>query len=211
VKAKFWLMVGLVAGLASPAEAQLFGPESLTGAALGGLTGGIIGHNSRHRTAEGAAIGAGAGLLLGALAGEARRESGYVAPATPVVPAPPVVYYAPPPARPNYAVTGTIVGGIAGGVIGHNHHRQTAEGVAIGAGAGLVLGALAEEAARRDERLRYSQGVPVVAYPAPVAAPSVATGPPENATPVQPAPQPPPSIVNRASPMSGANSLFGRQ
>jgi hypothetical protein len=48
-------------------RAQLFSPQSVTGAALGGLAGGIIGHNAGHHTGEGFLIGAGAGLLIGAL------------------------------------------------------------------------------------------------------------------------------------------------
>lgn len=57
-----------------PLRAQLFTPESVTGAALGGLAGGIIGHNSGGYTGEGAAIGAGAGLLIGALVHARHRE-----------------------------------------------------------------------------------------------------------------------------------------
>lgn len=48
----------------------------------------------------------------------------------------------------NNTLGGALLGGIAGGVIGHNNNRQTAEGVAIGAGAGLLLGALANETQR---------------------------------------------------------------
>jgi len=57
-----------------PTHAQLFGPESVTGAALGGIAGGIIGHNNGRQTGEGIAIGAGAGLLLGSLVGYRNRE-----------------------------------------------------------------------------------------------------------------------------------------
>ena len=81
------LLLALVAGSAVlPVQAQLFGPESLGGAVLGGIAGGVIGHNNGRRTAEGIAIGAGAGLLLGTLADQAAR---------PVPPPAPVVYAAP--------------------------------------------------------------------------------------------------------------------
>lgn len=54
--------------------------------------------------------------------------------------------------RPNYAVGGAAVGGVLGAVIGHNSDRRTAEGAAIGAGAGLLLGGLAEHETRKRER-----------------------------------------------------------
>jgi len=54
--------------------------------------------------------------------------------------------------RPNYAVGGAAVGGLLGAVIGHNSDRRTAEGAAIGAGAGLLLGGIAEREARRREQ-----------------------------------------------------------
>jgi hypothetical protein len=60
-----------------PAQAQLFSPESLTGAAVGAIAGGVIGHNNGRHSAEGAAIGAGVGLLAGALVRESRERSGY--------------------------------------------------------------------------------------------------------------------------------------
>ena len=68
------LTVGL--GIAGSAAAQLFTPESITGAGFGAITGAIIG--GRH-AGEGAAIGAGAGFLLGTLLHESREERGYYA------------------------------------------------------------------------------------------------------------------------------------
>lgn len=67
----------LAAGSILPAQAQLFSPESLTGAAVGAIAGGVIGHNNGRHSAEGAAIGAGVGLLAGALVRESRERSGY--------------------------------------------------------------------------------------------------------------------------------------
>lgn len=107
----------LAAGALLSAQAQLFSPESLHGAAWGGLIGGIVGGDShRHGhhyhhgfSREGAAIGAGIGLLAGALAGETRRYDYYESPDYAYTPAPTVglgygytrhgssayVYYAP--------------------------------------------------------------------------------------------------------------------
>jgi outer membrane lipoprotein SlyB len=197
----------LIGAVSAPAQAQLFSQEALGGAALGGIIGGVIGHNNGRHTAEGAGIGAGAGLLLGALMGQARRDayasgadSAYYAPAS-VYASPAPVYAAP---RPNYAVTGAVLGGIAGGVIGHNNGRHTAEGIAIGAGSGLLLGAIAESAARRQERAAYIVSTPAYYTAAPQPQASATAEPP----PVQvnaPVPVPAP-----ASSMAAANSLFGR-
>ena len=54
--------------------------------------------------------------------------------------------------RPNYAASGTLLGALTGGLIGNSIHHQGWEGAAIGAGAGLLLGGIAEDAARRQER-----------------------------------------------------------
>ena len=40
------------------------------------------------------------------------------------------------------AGTGAILGGLAGGIIGHNENRRGAEGAAIGVVAGALLGGL---------------------------------------------------------------------
>lgn len=144
---KWIVCVVLLAANLVSAQAQLFGPESLTGGLIGGIAGGVIGHNSGRRTAEGAAIGAGAGLFLGALTSHAREPDSYYDSYS---------YY-----RPNYAVTGAVLGGVAGGVIGHNNGRRTGEGVAIGAGAGLLIGGMAEY----DARARGSSYVYSTYYP----------------------------------------------
>ncbi|MFT6620908.1 MAG: outer membrane lipoprotein SlyB [Limisphaerales bacterium] len=146
------LLVALSASL--PARAQVFSSESLGNAALGGLLGGIIGHNSGRKTAEGIGIGAGAGLLLGALRSNHRNRGSYDS----YIPSQRQSAYATGgrvQTRPNYAVTGAALGGLAGGIIGHNNGRKTAEGIGIGAASGLILGGLAEGAARRSERPHY--------------------------------------------------------
>lgn len=201
------IFAALTFAFLTPANAQLFSRESIGGAAVGGLIGGIIGHNSGRKTAEGIGIGAGAGLLLGAIASESRRESYVTAPVPGPVVATPVYAYSYYPARPNYVISGAALGGLAGGIIGHNSGHRTGEGIAIGAGAGLLLGAVAEENARRREQYLYPRPM-IISPPAPRVNPVAAAAPT-----VAMASQPSPIINNfsgTSSSMSGANSLFGR-
>ena len=44
------------------------------------------------------------------------------------------------------AASGVLLGGLAGGIIGHNDHNQTGRGIAIGAASGLILGSIADQA-----------------------------------------------------------------
>jgi uncharacterized protein YcfJ len=188
------IIFSLVASaLASQLQAQLFSSESWNGTVLGGIVGGIIGNNSKGRTGEGVAIGAGAGWLLGTLVHESRRERGwyssdyvYAGPPIGVTVAGPnfgvsAAYgYAPVPvySRPSYAWSGAALGGVTGAIIGNNSHGRTAEGAAIGAGAGLLLGGIADATGnqRRAQTpvatARPRQPVPVP-RPAPASAPSV--------------------------------------
>jgi hypothetical protein len=69
------LLLGL--GTALQLQAQIFNPESVTGAAVGGILGGVIGHNSGRHGGEGAAIGAGLGFLFGNLAHHSRQRAYY--------------------------------------------------------------------------------------------------------------------------------------
>lgn len=169
------------------ANAQLFGPESLNGAFWGSFIGGLAAGNRHHGfSGEGAAIGAGVGLVAGAIAGESRRYDYYDSPGYAYYPSPAVsvgcgygrrgssayVYYAPnrycapgyyyqptqyyQPARPNYAVGGTLLGAASGALIGASQH-DASKGAAIGAGAGLVLGAIAEHSAQRHEQKAAAQ------------------------------------------------------
>ena len=197
------------------AHAQLFTPSSMTGAALGGLAGGIIGHNNGGHTAEGVGIGAGVGLVVGALAD--RQERTYVAPDPTYVAAPQQVYvHSAPPPRPNLPLSGAVVGGIAGGIIGHNNGGHTAEGVAIGAGAGLLLGAIAEgpRSYYRPRRAYYVEQPPVYYAPPPQVTYAPAPQPTVVVQPSEPVVQSTTTII-QSNPsgtpaMSGANSLFGR-
>jgi len=59
-------------------RAQVFRPEAVNGALLGGIAGAVIGNNSgdlRHNAWKGAAIGAGAGLILGEAIGNANASA----------------------------------------------------------------------------------------------------------------------------------------
>lgn len=69
--------LGLLLVTLASARAQVFRPEAVNGAVLGGIAGAMIGHNSgdlRHNGWKGAAIGAGAGLILGEAWGNARAS-----------------------------------------------------------------------------------------------------------------------------------------
>jgi hypothetical protein len=187
----------------APGHAQIFGPNATGGALLGGLAGGIIGHNDHNQTGSGIAIGAASGLILGSIADQANYNSSQGAPA------PGYYFYRQAPGyyysdyddtddgygRPNYAASGALFGGLAGGIIGYNNHYQTGRGILIGSLSGLILGSIADQAAREREMAAVrTVVVPASVQQTPAAPPQV--------TPVAP--------IAPASPMSGANSLFGR-
>jgi uncharacterized membrane protein len=197
----------------APAQAQVFRPESAGGVVLGGIAGAIIGHNSgslNHNAWQGAAIGAGTGLLFGSIVGGSRYQNGWAGTQVPVPDYPRAYvyrdspyYYDGGPAyvydRPDYAATGTLLGGIAGAIIGHNSRGHNAwRGAAIGAGAGYLFGSIAENNVRRREAAATQI---VTASPAPAAAAPA----PQNVT-----------IINNyygnstPAPMAQANTLFGR-
>lgn len=75
---KTTLSLGLAFLAATSVHAQLFRPEAVNGALLGGIAGAVIGNNSgdlRHNAWKGAAIGAGAGLILGEAIGNANAAT----------------------------------------------------------------------------------------------------------------------------------------
>jgi len=199
---KLLLMVFLAAGCAAPVKAQLFSDEALGGALVGGVIGGVVGHNSGRHAGQGAAIGAGAGLLLGAIShnARARREyqssqgypdQGYV------------------PSRPNYALSGAVVGGLAGGVIGHNSGRRTGSGIAIGAGAGLLLGGIAEHNARQREA-EAAERAALIHQAAAVEAAQISSGEAMQRVVTQQTTVVQTQIATSSPSMAPANTLFGR-
>lgn len=201
-----------------PVQAQVFRPETVNGAVLGGIAGAVIGNNSgdlHHNAWKGAAIGAVAGGLIGSATAESRDYNRRTQ-----VPVPrghgyyqrPAYYsygysgYARPTyydsdysyRRPSYASSGLFWGGLTGAIIGNNSRNHNAwRGAAWGAGAGLLIGAIADENARaREER--------VVVVP---------EAQPASAQPTQSTPQNV-TIINNyyggSTPMSSANGMFGR-
>jgi hypothetical protein len=103
---------------------------------------------------------------------------------------------------PSYQSQGLFLGGLAGAIIGHNSgtfRHDAWRGAAWGAGAGWLLGAIAD--ARRPAVVQT--------------APTVTAGPSQTTAPAAAQPQQV-TIINNyynapATPMSGANGLFGRQ
>lgn len=174
------MLTGLVAIVALTSRAQLFGPESMSGAFWGSFIGGLAGGDKYcGYSGQGAAIGAGVGLIAGAIAGEMNRRNNYNSQPYVYTPAPratigygytssssPYVYCAPNSycapayyyraARPNYAVNGTLLGAASGALIGAGQN-DAGKGAAIGAGAGLVLGTITELATQKRERKAAAQ------------------------------------------------------
>ena len=104
----------------------------------------------------------------------------------------------------SYAANGLVLGALAGGIIGNNSgslHHSAWRGAAWGAGVGWLLGAVADA----NRRQVVYQTAPAVAQPTvQMQAPVPAAAPT----------QAPVTIINNyyntSTPMSGANSLFGR-
>jgi uncharacterized protein YcfJ len=198
------IFLALSIGLVASSRAQLFSPESFGGAALGAISGAIIGGSTGHHAGEGAAIGAGAGFLLGSLVHYDRQERGYYPASYSYYGEP--YYNSPYYYRPNYALGGAAFGAATGALIGYGSGHHAGEGAAIGAGAGLLFGSIAESQARRRERAYATAAVPgyyqaAVQTTQTVPAPAQTAAPPRARTVVREQP---------ASPMSGANRLFGR-
>lgn len=201
-------LLALVAA-ATTAHAQLFTPNTVQGAALGAIAGGVIGNNTgSHNGTRGAVIGAVAGGLLGSAYARSQREtSGYYNTGAPSYYysagpsyAPAAYYHTPDSARPSRTATTTLLGGVAGAIIGHNNGRRAWQGAAIGAGTGYVLGRLSEPTHRR----------------APVAYAPYAYYPQRTVVFAQPPAQPQQiTIINNyygttPTAMGSANTLFGR-
>lgn len=204
-------MILLAAGLTAGASAQVFRPDAVSGAVWGGLAGAVIGNNSGdlgHNAWRGAAYGSVAGALVGHTVGTAREPRDWRGTQVP----PPRRYGGPAwhyPAgyhrdpvfhrenrRVDPRLTGVLLGGLVGAIIGHNDGRHGWEGAAYGVGAGLILGSHWHRAERRAaERVLVSNHFDQEPVVVPVAASA-----PTNIT------------INNyyTSAPAGANALFGR-
>lgn len=169
------------------AKAELFSPASLTGGAIGAVAGAIIGHNSGRHGGEGAAIGAGVGLLAGSLVNDSNRRHGYSSGG----------YYA----SPGY---GQVSVGFSsrGYYPSHRNYRGSSywgPSFSVGYGYGY-----------RPSYYARPYYEPV--YSAPVYTQPIVVQQPV-AQPAAPAPSQV-TIINNyygsSTPMSGANSMFGR-
>jgi uncharacterized protein YcfJ len=196
---RIWITTLVAVCAMNSANAQLLHPEAVQYSMLGAFLGGVVGAENHcghyHWSGEGAAIGAGIGLVAGTLVGEANRQqynAAYAYPAPPVygyaptqvapVPSAPVVYTpAPPPAppRPNYVVSGTLVGATAGALIGEGASHNPGQGAAIGAATGLLVGGIAEHNARKREAASH----PPPASPALASQPASSNKPPSSPAP----------------------------
>jgi outer membrane lipoprotein SlyB len=105
--------------------------------------------------------------------------------------------------RPNYAVSGLLLGGLTGAIIGNNSHSHDSwQGAAWGAGAGLLVGSIAEHNARKRETREaevHQEAQAVVATQN-----AAVEAKPQNVT-----------IINNynnipSTPMTAANGMFGR-
>lgn len=200
---KTLLLIGLTTLFAGPVHGQFFNRDTVGGALFGGLLGGVVGHNNgRGHTAEGVAIGAASGFLLGAMNRQSQGQYNQP-PYPPSAGYPPVNAYpypAPASVGPNYTATGAALGGLAGGIIGHNQGSgHTAEGAAIGAASGLLLGGIA------DHQMRKRAAV----QPAPVVPVQPATVQPAPAQPVPAVPTAPVHAIPDAPTVPDAPIAFG--
>lgn len=205
MKTYFILAISLVSLV--PARAQLFQPETVNGAVIGGIAGAVIGNNSgdlHHNAWKGAAIGTVAGALIGSAVADSREyhqrtqvpvPAGYYSRAPRYYVHERPVYHG-----PSYATRGLLLGGIAGAVIGNNSRGHNAwRGAAWGAGAGLLLGAIADE----DARYYHRRHVVVVPQSEPTYVEQPAQPPAQNVTIIN-------NYYGNSSPMASANSAFGR-
>lgn len=176
------LLFALAVSTVFQAKAELFSPESITGAAIGGIAGAVIGHNNGRHGGEGAAIGAGIGLLAGSIVNDNNRRNGY---------------YSGGYSSPSY---GHVSVGV--GYSGHSHypsyHHRYYGGPSFSFGYGYRPTYYARP---------YYAPAPVYAQPVIVqqeAAPQPAPAPaPSQVTIIN-------NYYGSSSAMSGANAMFGR-
>lgn len=216
-------------------SAQVFRPETVNGAVLGGIAGAVIGNNSgslNHNAWKGAAIGAGVGALVGSAVGRDNDYRRDTQPARPRYDSPYIYRHAPTVVyRGGYghggyygagyyggvgyygdgyysgsaASDGLFLGALAGGIIGHNSGSFRHNGWR-GAAWGAGVGWLLGSIADANRRQVVMERPVYVEQPQPVA---VQPAPAQAAAAPQQV-----TIINNyygnAAPMSQANGLFGR-
>lgn len=113
-------------------------------------------------------------------------------------------YYADSYGRSNYAANGLFWGALTGAIIGNNSgslRHNAWRGAGLGAAAGYLIGSIAENNARERESILTQQA-------------AVATSRTETTAPTTDVSQPAPAVTVAkpvsSTPMSSANSLFGR-
>ena len=201
----FFTLLLVLTALAS-AHAQVFRPAAVRGAAWDSRTHVSVGYGSANGIFLGATFGDGPSYRGGWGRGWGYRP--YYAPPVYVYRSAPVFYsdYAVDPGyvydRPSAASSGLWLGALAGAIIGHNSGslgHNAWRGAAYGAGAGLILGAIADSRTQQREAVaERSANVRSMAAEVP-------------ATSAQPV-----TIINNyynapaGTPMSSANGLFGR-
>lgn len=229
-------LIALALAAALPARAQLFRPEAVTGAVIGGIAGAVIGHNDDRHGWEGAAYGAAAGALIGTIAGNSRDRAEYRATQ---VPAPgyqrpyypnrvivsrdrgygyrpihraPVVYapsYRPAPAYVVRRPSYVRSGVLLGGIAGAIIGHNDGRHGWEGAAYGVGAGYILGSIADRQAAQARAEAQAIEEYRAATAA--------ANARAPAPAAAPQQVTINNyyygatpAAPMASANGLFGR-
>lgn len=134
----------------APASAQVFRPETVNGAVLGGIAGAVIGNNSgslNHNAWKGAAIGAGVGALVGSAVGRDHDYRRDTQPRRPHYDSPyiyrhsPTVVYRGGYGHGSYHGGGYYSGvGYYGGGYGYYGGSAASDGLFLGALAGGIIG-----------------------------------------------------------------------
>jgi hypothetical protein len=194
--------LALAAAAQTPAFAQSFHPGNAHGDHGGSSN--YYGHGEHHHSHSSIHVGLGFYPSPYYYAPYSYPVYGYGYPYA--YPYPAAYYYSAPVS--SRAATGMAIGSIAGAAIGSNSsglHHDAWAGAAIGAASGWLLGSIADSRAAARENERAAETASTAPLPTTTTSPTPA--------PAQTAPQT--VIINNnyygnASPMSSANSLFGR-
>jgi uncharacterized protein YcfJ len=140
---------------------QIFTPNNVRGGILGAGIGAVIGHQS-DRTGKGALIGGAAGYIISDLSDRrSYRQPAYSHTNRYYYHSYTPAYYQ---SRTSRNINGALLGGLAGGVIGHQSNRSV-KGAAIGAAAGYILSDLSSTSQRKTSRYYSSPRTYQIAPP----------------------------------------------